>query len=173
MSVPSLKSIGTAVPELCNIFNFGDGVSPLPNSIAGHVTMLGRIDGIDYPNVSAKFEIDWFSRSLSCEIFSIFGGVFAPTSPTPGGSRMLHNNHEEAHTPLNTTWSGSTQVFVPNGISIGSAVFCTAQVCTVKQTDRQTDHATVTIRSSMIGFRMIHADDHWTLVLSASGPLTA
>ena len=26
---------------------------------------------------------------------------------------------------------------------------------------------------TMIGFRMIHADDRWTLVLSASGPLTA
>jgi len=136
--VPSLKSIGTAVPELCNIFNFGDGVSPLPNSIAGHVTMLGRIDGIDYPNVSAKFEVDWFSRSLSCEIFSIFGGVFAPTSPTPGGSRMLHNNHEEAHTPLKTTWSGSTQVFVPNGISIGSAVFLHSSSLH-SQTDRQTN----------------------------------
>ena len=139
MSVPSLKSIGTAVPELCNIFNFGDGVSPLPNSIAGHVTMLGRINGIDYPNVSAKFEVDWFSRSLSCEIFSIFGGVFAPTSPTPGGSRMLHNNHEEAHTPLNTTWSGSTQVFVPNRISIGSAVFAQLKFAlTNRQTDKQT-----------------------------------
>ena len=53
-------------------------------------------------------------------------------------------------TPSNTWFPGTTRVLNPNGILVGSAVFCRAHLCDRpdRQPDRQLDHAT---RSVTIG----------------------
>jgi len=45
-------------------------------------------------------------------------------------------------TQTNTWFLGFTRVHIPNGISIGSAVFGGLTTATDRQTDRRTDHAT-------------------------------
>jgi len=53
-------------------------------------------------------------------------------------------------TPSNVWFLGSHRVRNPNGISIGSAVFCSAHYCD-RQTDRQTDRPSRYTRSVTIG----------------------
>jgi len=48
----------------------------------------------------------------------------------------IASSHVEIWTPSNTWFLGPTQVHIPNGILIGSAIFCTLKVCPA---DRLTD----------------------------------
>jgi len=72
-------------------------------------------------------------------------GAFVPSSfsscPFPVGDMD----------PSNTWFPGPTQVFNPNSISIGSAVFAGLTTVTDRPTDRPTDHGT---RSVTIGRRI-------------------
>jgi len=57
-------------------------------------------------------------------------------------------SHGGSGTPSNKWFPGPTQVHIPNGILIGSAVFAWLTGVTDRQTDRPTDHA---IRSVAVG----------------------
>ena len=68
----------------------------------------------------------------------------AASPPLMDGSVVFANQVAPMCTPSNTCLLGPSRVHIPNGISIGSAVFAGLTIL-LWQTDRPTDHATPTV----------------------------
>jgi len=130
---PGMSSAGPILPSKLALHMWESG-PPFNNGFLCHLS--------PHP----KWHLDRFSRFCTGHgkqqsLHITMGRTFSPHNcPSHGGTG-----------PLSNTWYlGLTQVHIPNGISIGSAVFAGLMIIIHQQTVQQRDHTTPSVITGRI-----------------------